>query len=141
MKLASVLITLKIIVGFVLMVGVVLSWFGPRDVEALDPIVVDENSERCRTLARALDVVGYSRHRLDLAQAKAGMPTCTRPDAEGCPYLVEVAFELQQADRGDLADQVRRTWAYFDCDPELRFAVKHGLEAYRDARVLVQQQE
>jgi hypothetical protein len=35
------------------------------------------------------------------------------------------------------AEQVRKTWDYFDCDPELRFAVKHGLEAYRDARVLV----
>jgi hypothetical protein len=141
MKVASVLITLKIILGFALMVGVVLSWFGSRDVEAVDPIVVDENAEQCRTLARALDVVGYSRHRLDLIQAKAGMPTCARPDAEGCRYLVEVAFELQQADRRDLAEQVRKTWDYVDCDPELRFAVKYGLEAYRDARILMAQHE
>src|SRR5262245_37934062 len=137
MKVASVLITLKIIIGFVLLVSVVLSWFGPRDVEALDPIRVDENAEHCRILARALDVVGHQRHRLDLTQAKDGMPTCVRPDLEGCPYMVEVGFELLQADRQDLAAQVSKAFDVLDCGDELRFAVKHGIDAYRDAHALM----
>jgi hypothetical protein len=136
MKVASVLITLKIIVGFALLVSVVVSWFQPRE-EALPPILVDENAERCRTLARALDVVGYQRYRPDLAQSKDGLPTCVRPDLEGCPYLVEVGFELMQANRQDLAAQVSKAFDVLDCANELRFAVKHGLEAYRDARILV----
>jgi hypothetical protein len=136
MKVASVLITLKIIIGFVLLVSVVFSWFGPRD-EPLTPILVDENAERCRILARALDVVVYQRHRPDLAQAKDVLSTCVRPDLEGCPYMVEVGFELVQADRQDLAAQVSKAFDVLDCADELRFAMKHGLEAYRDARVLI----
>jgi hypothetical protein len=86
MKLASILITLKIILGFVVMVGVVLSWLGPRN-EALDPILLDESAERCRILARALDVVGYQRHRPDLVEAKDGLPICARPDLEATMRL------------------------------------------------------
>jgi hypothetical protein len=43
---------------------------------------------------------------------------------------------LLKAERADLREQVRRTYV-LDCDDEVRFAVKHGLGAYRDARVLV----
>jgi len=88
-------------------------------------------------LARALDVVGYQRHRPDLAQAKDGIPICVRPDLEGCTYMVEVGFELLQADRQDLAAQVSKAFDVLDCGDELRFSLKHGLEAYRDARVLI----
>ena len=51
--------------------------------------------------------------------------------------MVEVGFELMQADRQDLAAQVSKTFDVLNCDDELRFAVKHGLEAYRDARALM----
>src|SRR5215468_6309304 len=136
MNVASVLIFLKIIVGCALLIGVVWSWFQPRD-EAQTSILVDENAERCRTLARALDVVRYQRHRPELAQAKDGMPTCVRPDLEGCPYIVEVGFELMKADRQDVAAQVSEAFDVLDCGDELRFVVKHGLDAYRDAHALM----
>src|SRR5262245_29499605 len=131
MKLASILIALKIIVGCALLASIMLSWSNPRD-EALDLVRIDENAERCRILTRALDVVRYQRHRLDLAEAKDGMPTCVRPDLEGCPYMVEVGFELMQADRQDLAAQVSKAFDVLDCGDELRFAIKYGVEAYRD---------
>jgi len=137
MKVMNVLFALKFFLGCIIVLATIAGWLLGSREEAETPVLVDETAERCRTLARALDVVGYQRHRPDLAQAKDGMPTCSLPDAEGCPYLVEVAFELQQADRGDLTEQVRKEWDYLGCDNELRFAVKHGLEAYRDARVLV----
>jgi hypothetical protein len=137
MKVMNVLFALKFFLGCIVVLATIAGWLLGSREEAETPVLVDETSEQCRTLARALDVVGYQRHRPDLAQAKDGIPTCSRPDTEGCSYLVEVGFELRQADRRDLAEQVRKTWAYFDCDPELRFAVKHGLDAYRDARVLI----
>jgi hypothetical protein len=88
MKLASVLITLKIIVGFALLIGIVFSWFAPEP--ASSPATTEADAERCRILARALDVVAYQRHRPELAEAKDGMPICVRPDLEGSPYMVEV---------------------------------------------------
>jgi hypothetical protein len=135
-KVATVLIALKIIVCCALLVSVVLSWFA---TEAPNPATADvANEERCRSLMRALDVVGYQRHRLDVMQAKDDVPLCGRPDAEGCAYTVEVEVGLHQTGRADLRDQVRK--AAFDllgCEDEVRFAVEHGLEAYRDTRVLV----
>jgi hypothetical protein len=56
---------------------------------------------------------------------------------EGCAYLVEVGFELMQADRQDLAAQVSKAFDVLDCSEELRFALKHCLEAYRDALALI----
>jgi hypothetical protein len=44
--------------------------------------------------------------------------------------MVEVGFELIQADRQDLAAQVLNAFDVQDCADELRFAVKHGLEDY-----------
>jgi hypothetical protein len=78
---------------------------------------------------RALDVVAYQRHRLDLAQGKEDAPPCERPGVEGCPYLVEVGVELLKAERADLAAQIAKAFDLLGCDGALRFAVEHGLEA------------
>jgi hypothetical protein len=137
MKVMNVLFALKFFLGCIVMLATIAAWLLGSREEAESPVLVDENSERCQILARALDVVGYQRHRPDLAEAKDGMPICVRPDLEGCPYLVEVGFELTQADRQDLAAQVSKSFGVLDCGDELRFAMKHGLEAYRDARVLI----
>jgi hypothetical protein len=32
---------------------------------------------------------------------------------------------------------VRKAFDHLDCDDGVRFAIKHGLEAYRDARILI----
>jgi hypothetical protein len=137
MKVMNVLFALKFFLGCIVVLATIAGWLLGSREEAESPVLVDETSEQCRTLARALDVVGYQRHRPDLAQVKDGMPTCARPDLEGCAYLVEVGFELLQADRQDLAAQVSKSFDVLDCSEELRFAVKYGLETYRDARVLV----
>jgi hypothetical protein len=50
---------------------------------------------------------------------------------------VEVEVELLLADRADLRDELRKAFDLLNCDNEVRFAVKYGLETYRDARVLV----
>jgi len=134
MKLATVLIALKLLILCAVLTSFALSWFA---AEAPIPVAADASEERCRILMRALDVVGYQRHRLDLTREKDGVPLCMRPDAEGCDYAVEVEVELLQADRADLRDELRKSFDLLNCDNEVRFAVKHGLEAYRDARVLV----
>jgi hypothetical protein len=135
MKLATILFVLKILVCCALLTSAALSWFA---TEAPNAAIADADAERCRVLMRALDVVGFERHRLDLVGEKDGMRVCARPDAEGCSYAVEVEMELLQAGRVDLREQVRKTaFDLLDCDDEVRFAIKHGLEAYRDARVLV----
>jgi hypothetical protein len=135
MKLATILIALKLVIVCAVLASFASSWFA---TEAPNPATADASEERCRILIRALDVVGYQRHRLDLMQVKDDVPVCGRPDAEGCDYAVEVEVELLLAHRADLRDQVRKTaFDLLDCDDEVRFAVKHGLEAYRDARVLV----
>jgi hypothetical protein len=135
MKLATVLIALKLLILCAVLTSFALSWFA---TESPNPATAEASEERCRILVRALDVVGYSRHRLDLTQAKDDVPACARPDAEGCAYAVEVEMELLQAGRTDLREQVRKTaFDLLDCEDEVRFAIKHGLEAYRDARVLV----
>jgi hypothetical protein len=137
MKVMNVLFALKFFLGCIVVLATIAGWLLGSREEAETPVLVDETSEQCRTLTRALDVVSYQRHRPDLAEAKDGMPTCVRPDLEGCPYLVEVAFELMQADRQDLAAQVSKAFDVLECDDEFRFSLKHGLDAYRDARVLV----
>lgn len=134
MKLATVLIALKLLIVCAVLASFARSWFA---TEAPNPATADASEERCRVLMRALDVVGYQRHRLDLVDEKDGVPTCARPDAEGCDYAVEVEVELLQADRADLREQMHKAFGPLDCGDELRFAVKYGLEAYRDARVLV----
>jgi hypothetical protein len=134
MKVATVLIALKIVIVCAVLASVVLSWFETEAPHAM----ADADAERCRILMRALDVVGFERHRLDLVGEKDGMPVCARPDAEGCAYATEVEYELLQASRADLQVQVRKVaFDLLDCDEDVRFALKHGLEAYRDARVLV----
>lgn len=109
----------------------------PREDEAQKAKLVEQRAEQCRVLTRALDVVGYQSQRPDLMQDKDSVPPCRRPEVEGCAYTVEVEFELLRAERLDLAAQIYKALDLADCDTELRFALKHGLPAYRDLRAIV----
>lgn len=95
-----------------------------------------DGPDRCKLLARALDVVGHGQHRLDLARENDGVPPCQRPDVEGCSYVVEVRQELAAASRGDLSDAVGAAFLVGECDVDMAFASKHGLSAYRDHKAI-----
>ena len=51
----------------------------PRVSGAEKATPAEQRAERCQVLMRALDVVAYQRHRLDLAQGKEDAPPCERP--------------------------------------------------------------
>jgi hypothetical protein len=80
MKLATMLIALKLLIVCAVLASFALSWFA---TESPNPATADASEERCRILMRALDVVAYQRHRPDLVGEKDGMPVCARPDTEG----------------------------------------------------------
>jgi hypothetical protein len=88
----------------------------------------------CRILTRALDVVGYQRHRPELLDVKDGDTPCQRA-AYDCPYTVDVVLELLAADRADLAAEVEGAYVtQLDCVEDLRFAKAHGRAAFADYR-------
>lgn len=101
------------------------------------PAHAEDAPDRCKILARALDVVGHERQRLDLMGPKDGSAPCQRPDAEGCRYVTEVRHELATAGRLDLSEEVGKAFLPGDCDEDLAFATKHGLPAYRDHKAIV----
>lgn len=86
-------------------------------------------AEQCAAATQALDVVA-ARGRADLAETRNGVAGCRRIEVEDCEYKVELLYELTQADRTALAQEVGRIGT--DCSRELEFAVKHGLPAFRD---------
>jgi len=93
----------------------------------------EKQEKACALLMRALSVV-EGRRRYDLSAEKDGALPCDRPANEGCPYLVELDWELLQAGREDLVTRLAAALNSTYCDADLRFAAKHGLPAYRDHR-------
>jgi hypothetical protein len=93
----------------------------------------EKQQKACALLTRALSVV-EGRQRYDLSAEKDGALPCDRPANEGCPYVVELDWELLQAGRGDLVATLTEALDSSYCDADLYFAAKHGLPAYRDHR-------
>jgi hypothetical protein len=91
----------------------------------------EEQRHACALLSRALSVA-QGQGRNDLAEEKDGLPPCER--AIECPYLVELDVALIAAGREDLLPQLREAFHVPHCDPDLQFAVKHGVPAYRDMK-------
>ena len=88
--------------------------------------------EACALLTRTFSVL-EARQRIDLTQPnKDGRAPCDRPDVEGCPYIIEVQYELINAERADLAARLFIALGRPDCNGDLEFAMKHHLPAYRD---------
>jgi hypothetical protein len=93
----------------------------------------DKQRRACALLTRALSVV-EGRRRYDLSLEKDDALPCDRPVIEGCPYLVELDWELLQAGREGLVATLTAALDSSSCDADLHFAAKHGLPAYRDHR-------
>ena len=92
-------------------------------------------AEQCVTVDAALPAI-IERQRIDLVERKNGRDPCTRFRLEGCDYKVEILYELSKAGRSDLESRVAKIGV--DCADELKFALKHGLEAFRDHRGLLE---
>ena len=73
----------------------------------------------------------FIRGRVDLIHADA----CDRI-RRSCDFKVEFLFELSKSDKAHLGDSVAKIGV--DCDDELKFALKHGLAAFRDHRELLE---
>jgi hypothetical protein len=91
----------------------------------------EEQRQACALLSRALSVA-QGQGRYDLAEEQDGLPPCER--AIECPYLVELDVALLAAGREDLGPQLRDAFHVPYCEPDVQFAAKHGLPAYRDMK-------
>jgi hypothetical protein len=87
----------------------------------------------CRLLSEAAQTVATSRNRPDLLEDAEGQPPCLRIVWEGCSYQVEVQAELLAA--GMTVTNAKLGDAFPRCEAELAFAIKHGIQAYRDAQL------
>jgi len=92
-----------------------------------------EVARRCELVNGALAIVGQ-RGRKDLAVYDLGQP-CERIQSDDCDYKVELMFELTKAGQAALSDQIAPLGP--DCTEEQKFALKYGLEAFRDHRTLL----
>ena len=92
-----------------------------------------EIAHQCEVVNEVLAVV-RQQGREDLAKYDSGRP-CERIKNEDCDYKVELMFELSKATQPALSDQIAPLGP--DCTDEQRFAVKYGLEAFRDHRKLL----
>ena len=80
MKLATILIAMKLLILCAVLTIVTMSWFA---TEGPNPATADASEQRCQILMRALDVVCFQRHRVDLTREKDGVSLCVRPYEEG----------------------------------------------------------
>ena len=92
-----------------------------------------EVARQCELVNGALAVVGQ-RGRKDLTVYDLGQP-CERIQSDDCDYKVELMFELTKAGQAALSDQITPLGP--DCAEEQKFALKYGLEAFRDHRKLL----
>jgi hypothetical protein len=92
-----------------------------------------EIANQCEVVNQVLAVV-RQHGREDLAKYDLG-PPCERIKKEDCDYKVELMFELSNARQAALSDQIAPLGP--DCTDEQRFAVKYGIEAFRDHRKLL----
>lgn len=86
--------------------------------------------EQCKVVKEA-ELGVFLRGRIDLIQADA----CDRI-RRSCDYKVEFLFELSKSDKAYLGDSIAKIG--IECGDELKFALKHGLEAFRDHRELLE---
>ena len=95
-------------------------------------------AEECRVVAVAEGEV-FLQGRTDLIEKINGRDSCGRLRVEGCDYKVEFMFELNKTNRlanTSLGEKIAKIGE--DCTDELSFATKHGLEAFRDHRALLE---
>jgi hypothetical protein len=93
-----------------------------------------KRERQCAQVMEALEIVA-ARGRAGLAAADKNIPACRRIEVEDCGYTVELLYELTQAGRTTLAQEIARFGE--DCSRQLEFATKHGLAAFRDHHKLL----
>ena len=92
-------------------------------------------AEQCTVVAEA-EAEAFLQGRIDLIEKNKGRDGCTRLRIEGCDYKVELLFELNKANKTTLSEKLTKIGE--DCTDELKFATKHGLEAFHDHRALLE---
>jgi hypothetical protein len=89
----------------------------------------------CDVLTGIIDLA-RQRGRFDLIEADA---SCATLDTEDCGLKVELMIELANTDHPTLQQELAGIGRY--CASEHRFALKYGMEAFRDHRKLVKEAE
>jgi hypothetical protein len=97
-----------------------------------------ELKHQCEVLTEII-ALARERGRSDLFDPDISWSCETLADSDDCGLKVELLVELASAGRSPLATQLEAVGR--DCAGEHRFALKYGMEAFRDHRKLVKEAE